>query len=77
MFQFINHLKDEQELQEMVIARIEAGNEPPPRKTVYVKEDERLMKLVKKFNEDIHDGSFLPYLKAIAHNTRFSCEMKK
>lgn len=58
-------------MQEFQMARIEAGIEPDARKKLYMKADLALIKLVKKFNDDIHDGSFLPYLKAIAHNARF------
>lgn len=53
------------------MARIEAGVEPEPRRLVYRKLDERLINLVKNFNEEIHDGSYIPYLKSIAHNLNF------
>lgn len=71
IYRFINELKSEQDLKELEIAQIEAGREPAARKRVYVSTDKKLMSLVKKFNDDIHDGSFMPYLKSIAHNARF------
>lgn len=71
IFTFIDALKEEQEMQEMQMARIEAGAEAPARQPIYVQSDKRLIALVKNFNNDIHDGSYLPYLKSIAHNTRY------
>lgn len=53
-------------------ARMEAGREPEHRRKKYIKSDEQLLKIVKRFGSSIHDGSFLPYLKSIAHNTTIS-----
>lgn len=71
IFTFINGLKQEQEIQKLEMARIEAGNQPAARKPSYVKSDKRLIELVKKFDSQIHDGSYLPYLHSIAHNARY------
>lgn len=71
IFKFLSGLKNEQDLQELEIARIEGGADPAARKLVYVKSEKRLLKLVKQFDANIHDGSFLPYLHSIAHNARF------
>lgn len=71
IFKFLNGLKNEQDLQELEMARIEAGVDPAARKAAYAKNEKRLVELVKKFDANIHDGSFLPYLHSIAHNARF------
>lgn len=71
IFKFIESLKKEQTSQEQNIARIEAGTNPDTRRIKYTKHDAKLLELVKKFDDDIHVGSFLPYLKSIAHNTQF------
>lgn len=73
IYRFIDGLKMEQANEELTMAQIEAGQVPPARKPNYVREDLRLFRLVKKFNEEIafHDGSFLPYLKSVAHNTHY------
>lgn len=71
IFTFINELKKEQDLQEMQMARIEAGATVAARDKKYVKMDQKLIELVKAFDKSIHDGSYMPYLKSIAHNTRF------
>lgn len=68
IFNFITKLKIEQHEQELIMAQIEGGADPPPRRMRYTKNDERIFKLVKKFDSEIQDGSFLPYLKSIAHN---------
>lgn len=71
IFTFIDQLKKEQDLTEMAIAQIEAGNDAGARRTKYENDDVKLIKLVKKFDQSIHDGSFMPYLLSIAHNNRF------
>lgn len=71
IFTFIEELKKEQDVQEMVLAQIEGGKEPDPQRKKYEKHDQKLIKLVKNFHEAIHDGSFMPYLLSIAHNNRF------
>ncbi|XP_055308641.1 uncharacterized protein LOC129572655 [Sitodiplosis mosellana] len=71
IFTFINGMKQEQDMQELEMARIEAGNEAAARRKTYVQSDKRIIELVKQFDADIHDGSYLPYLKSIAHNARF------
>lgn len=75
IFKFINGLKAEQSEQEKNFARMEAGREPEHRRPKYIKSDERLLKIVKQFGSSIHDGSFLPYLKSIAHNTTISISL--
>lgn len=72
IYRFIDGLKNKQAEHEVTMARIAAGEEPAARKVQYVRQDERLHKLVKKFHNEIHadDDSFLQYLEAIAHNTR-------
>lgn len=71
IFTFVEEIKKEQDVQEMSLAQIEAGNEAAPRKNKYEMEDQKLIKLVKKFDATIHDGSYMPYLLSIAHNNRF------
>lgn len=71
IFTFVDQLKKEQDIQEMAIAQIEAGTEADPRRKQYEMQDQKLIKLVKKFHADIHDGSLLPYVLSIAHNTRY------
>lgn len=71
IFKFIDALKEEQEIQELQMARIEAGTEAAARRPIYVRSDKKLIALVKKFDGEIHDGSYLPYLKSIAHNARY------
>ncbi|XP_055306982.1 uncharacterized protein LOC129571240 [Sitodiplosis mosellana] len=71
IFTFIDQLKKEQDMTEMAIAQVEGGKEPGARRTKYENEDQKLIKLVKKFDQDIHDGSFMPYLLSIAHNNRY------
>lgn len=71
IYKFITNLKEEQELQELQMARIEGGADAGARNPVYVAHEKKLIELVKKFNADIHDGSYMPYLKSIAHNARY------
>lgn len=62
-------MKTEQHEQELVMAQIAAGAKPPPRRKLYTKRDETIFSLIKKFNDDIQDGTtFLPFMTAIAHN---------
>lgn len=68
IFNFVKKLKTEQHEQEIIMAQIEAAVNAPPRRKQYTKNDERIFKIVQKFESEIHDGSFLPYLKSIAHN---------
>lgn len=63
-------MKEEQDIQEMAMTQIEAGREPAARRTKYLQSEKKLIELVKKIDADIHDGSFMPYLKSIAHNAR-------
>lgn len=70
IYKFINELKSEQHIQELEMARIEAGAEPASRRPAYVQAEKKIIELVKKFHANIHDGSFMPYLKSIAHNVR-------
>lgn len=71
IFTFIEQLKKEQAKQEMAMVQIEAGNDPDPKRKKYDIAEKKLIKLVQKFDKTIHDGSFMPYLKSIAHNNRF------
>lgn len=57
--------------QEAIMARIEAGQSPEPRKPIYVKSDERLLTIVKDFDNRREEDTYLPYLKKIAHNVTF------
>lgn len=68
IFNFIAKLKTEQHEQELVMAQIEAGAKPPARRMRYTKHDEEIFKLVKDFSNELQDGSFLPFMTAIAHN---------
>lgn len=61
----------EQCYQDTVMARIEAGHSPEPRKPLYIKSDERILRIVKNFDNRNEDETFLPYLKRIAHNVTF------
>lgn len=69
IFKFVTGLLEEQKETENILSRIEAGQEPAAKRPAFVKSDERLIKLVKKFNEEIFDDTYLPYLKSIAHNS--------
>lgn len=68
IFRFIHSLMQEQNEQETTMARIEAGHSPEARKKIYVKSDERLLKIVKDY---ARAESFLPYLKKVSHNITF------
>lgn len=72
IFRFIDGLKNFQAEQEVTMARIAAGEDPVARQQQYVRQDERIYRLVHKFSNAIHadDDSFLPYLESMAHNTR-------
>lgn len=67
----MDELKIEQNEQEHVMLRIESGQSPQEQRPKYRKEEKRILQLVKKHSTAIHDGSYLPYLKVIAHNVRF------
>lgn len=71
IFKFIDCLKSEQATHQVTMAQIDAGAEPTARKLKYVREDKRLMRLVKKFDSEIQDGNYMTYIESIAHNTRF------
>ncbi|XP_031639266.1 uncharacterized protein LOC116351317 [Contarinia nasturtii] len=71
LFTFIEKLKEEQEITELAIAQCEAGNDPDRRRKKYEMADKKLIRLIDKFDKTIHDGSYIPYLKEIAHNARF------
>lgn len=68
IFHFIKEMKTEQHEQEIILAQIEAGAEPPPRRKLYIKSEARLLKVVEEFDDVFQDGDFLPYLKKVAHN---------
>lgn len=68
VFKFVTGLLEEQKETEHIFSRIEAGHEPAARRPVYVAHDQRLIKIVQKFEREIFDDSYTPYLKAIAHN---------
>lgn len=74
IFKFINGIKDEQNRQEHAMSLIGAGVEANLSQPKYRKQEERIFKLVKKFDSDIQDGSFLIYIKTIANNVAFSTE---
>ena len=61
----------EQKETELTISHIEAGRDPPSQRPKYAAHDKRLLKIVKKFSDEIayFDGSYIPYLKSISHNT--------
>lgn len=69
IFKFVTGLLEEQKETEHVLSRIEAGNEPAAKRPAYVAHDKRLIAIVKKFHSEVFDGSYMPYLKAIAHNS--------
>lgn len=71
IFKFITELKKEQAEQERNMVLIEAGEPSQKRRPQYVKFDKRLIGIVKSFKRENIDGSYLPYLKSIAHNTFF------
>lgn len=64
-------MKGEQVQQEHVMALIEAGTEHEPKRPKFRKFDEKILKIVKQIEDDILDGSFLPFIKRIAHNLAF------
>lgn len=69
IFKFVRGLLEEQQETEHILSRIEAGREPAPKRPAFVANDKRLIKLVQKFNDEIFDDTYLPYLKSIAHNS--------
>lgn len=69
IFKFIENIQKEQSEQEHALSRIEAGHSPHPRRPEYIARDKRLLQIVKKFHDDVFEGTFIPFLKSIAHNT--------
>lgn len=68
VFLLVDGLKKEQGETEHQMSLIEAGHDPKARRPEYVASEKRLLKIVKKFHDDVFDGSYLPYLKSLAHN---------
>lgn len=71
ILKFIASLKKEQTNSNLLMALSEAGTQHHPKRLQYQKHDKILLKIVKRFNEDIQDGNFIPYMKSIAHNLSF------
>lgn len=71
IFKFIASLKKEQIQSKLIMALSEAGTQHHPKRLNYQKHDKNLLKIVKRFNEDIQDGNFIPYIQSIAHNLTF------
>lgn len=69
IFKFVDGILAEQKETELILSRIEAGHDPAPKRPQYDAYEKRLINIVKKFSVDVFDGSYLPYLKAIAHNS--------
>lgn len=68
IFKLIEGLQKEQQNTEHAMSRIEAGQEPQARRPEYIKNEKRILKIAQKFHDDVFDGSYLPYLKSLAHN---------
>lgn len=68
IFKFVTGLLNEQEETEHILSRIEAGHEPAARRPAYVANDQRLINIVQKFNREVFDDSYIPFLKSVAHN---------
>lgn len=72
IFKLVDKLIEIEQVEvEHTLARIEGGANPPPRRPKYVKSDQRIIDTIKKFNEDIFEGSFQKYLTTLAHNVSF------
>lgn len=68
VFNFVDKLKIEQHEQEINMTQIEAAADPEARRKEYTKNDLRILKIIKKYDEEIEDDKYLPFLKAIAAN---------
>lgn len=53
------------------MALVEAGTQNPPKRPKYAKSERKVFDIVKRFDEEIQDESFIMYLKAIAHSISF------
>lgn len=65
---------EEQSRQEHMMALANSGVDPDPPRPKYRKQEKRIFDLVKKFDTEIQDGSFLKYMESIAHNVHISIE---
>lgn len=69
IFKFLIGLRKEQCDTEHTISRVGAGNVPAARKPQYIASEKKILKIVNKFNNDVFDGNYLPFLTSIAHQT--------
>lgn len=59
VFKFTEGILNEQKETELILSRIEAGKDPAPRRPKYEANDQRLIKIVKRFSEAIFEDSFV------------------
>lgn len=66
-YKFLKYLIKEQDIQDLNIIQINAGEVPQKMRSKYERLDNRLFNLVSSYDEKT-EKSFLPYLDAIAYN---------
>lgn len=68
LFTLLGSLQEEVGEINVQIARAEGGHSPPSRKNKYVAADERIRRLVERYEEYRADDDILGYLRGIGHN---------
>jgi len=68
LFTLIHHLQEEVAQIDVTIDRAEGGESPPAKKAKHLRIDERIPKIVERYQEYKDDDDVLGYLRALGHN---------
>lgn len=68
MFVFLDQLRDEIAEADVLITRAEAGHSPPKRRTEYEMRDDRIARIVRRYEDYKNDDDVVSYLRAVGHN---------